>query len=693
MSSEKAAVKIEYLMKRFFSPRHYPILIPVICVAAYGVMIPFLGFYVDDWHHLYYAYRRGLASLWELFLYDSRPFASYIYYVGFSLLGFKAISWQIANLVLRALTVFVIYKTFVDIWQGHKREAIWIALLFTVYPLFDLQPVSVAYLVHWVGFLIFWISIWAMVQSIRHPKRYLFFTFLSIITAILHLIVIEYFSGLELIRPFILWFILPHEIKPKRVRLSKTLKLWLPFLVIFIGFIFYRIFWIPRPVAGFERNELGLFIEFARSPFPTFLYAIENIFKDLVTILGSSWSKVLSPEYFGISTSVNLIVLGAIIITTIGLYFYFTTNPEVEIEPKMINDRWGKSALWIGVPLFLFGPIPGWVANLFISTENPLWSNRFGLASMLGASIIIVALLELIIENYKYRTLVVCVIIGLSVGWQINNSNGYRWSWIKQSDFYNQLLWRAPYIEPRTALLSDGEIFPNMTENSTAFAVSTLYPKKDASMELNYWFYSLYRRFNDQRKELMDGIPLNYSRFFYQFSGDSRNSLVIYYAPELNQCLWVLKAEDRDNPLVPEISSELSALSNLSRIKLQPEPAKTLPQEIFNFGLQKPWCYYFQKADLARQNNNWETIGNLWDEASDQGLKPANGVEYLPFIEGFVKTGDWETAQKMTIDASRITRRMRNMLCPIWTDAEVYTEVTPAQKEILQELYNKLECR
>ena len=261
-------------MKKIQSQRMIPLVIAGICVLAFGLLIPFLGFYQDDWHPIFYGYSRGLGSLWELFLYDNRPFASIIYILGFKFLGFKPIAWQIASLLFRIFTVILIWMVFSELWPENKRQAFWAALLFGVYPFFDLQPLALIYAIQWVGFTLFTISIWAMIRSIRSPERFWFFTFLAIVTEALHFILIEYFVGLELIRPVIIWMLVTRSDRKRMETLQRVLKLWAPYLGILLIYIIFRLFFIPRPPSGFERNAPWLVFSFIENPLSTFVHFI-----------------------------------------------------------------------------------------------------------------------------------------------------------------------------------------------------------------------------------------------------------------------------------------------------------------------------------------------------------------------------------------------------------------------------------
>ena len=231
-----------------------PLGIVAVSLAAFGGLLPSLGFYQDDWPPIYYAYTRGLSSLWELLQYQSRPYASYAYVAGFSLLGFKPLNWHLATLLLRILTVIVTWLYLRTLWPARPRETASVALLFAVYPLFKQQPMSVTYSIHWLGFLLFALSIWFMVLAFRKPHRYWPFTALALLAAALHLLTVEYFAGLELVRPLILWLLLSERGGSARKRLGATLKYWSPYLLVLLGFFAYRLFLIPRPTPGFDQN-------------------------------------------------------------------------------------------------------------------------------------------------------------------------------------------------------------------------------------------------------------------------------------------------------------------------------------------------------------------------------------------------------------------------------------------------------
>jgi hypothetical protein len=84
------------------------------------------------------------------------------------------------------------------------------------------------------------------------------------------------------------------------------------------------------------------------------------------------------------------------------------------------------------------------------------------------------------------------------------------------------------------------------------------------------------------------------------------------------------------------------------------------------------WCYYFEKADLARQQGNWAAISRLADEALAQGYTPSQDganspYEWLPFIEGLGRSARWEQAVDLTRQAFEVDPKYRKMMCNLWT--------------------------
>ena len=108
-------------------------------LLSYGILIPQLGFYRDDWYMLLAGQTEGANGIIGLFSID-RPLIGYIYALDYALLGSSVIGWHLYALFLRLLGSVGFFYLLRMIWPEKKFETTIAALLFAVYPGFLQQP-------------------------------------------------------------------------------------------------------------------------------------------------------------------------------------------------------------------------------------------------------------------------------------------------------------------------------------------------------------------------------------------------------------------------------------------------------------------------------------------------------------------------------------------------------------------------
>ncbi len=376
------------------------------------------------------------------------------------------------------------------------------------------------------------------------------------------------------------------------------------------------------------------------------------------------------------------------------MFFFsrFITQP-VEREENS-SSTWYIQAFWVGVAWMVLGFLPGWLVDRHISDTSGLWNDRFGIASMPGAALAIVALIYWLVRSEKARLIVISVLIGLAVGVQSRNLSDYRWSWINQSRFYSQLGWRVPQLEPDTLILSDNELFSKMGVYPTSFALNVLYPQSDQAKQSNqfdYWFLTLSKYFPNNMYDLANGVDVTQVRWQDSFQGVSNRSLVISYGEVPGACLWVLSPEDKLNPLIDEDTRTALDAADMSLIKDTPDPGYA--QKIF-FPVQdqNSWCYYYQKADLARQFGQWDTVNQLWSQAQKAQVSTNVSTELIPFIEADIHTQNWDQAYDLTDTVRKTVRGAEPYLCSIWKDSLDESSLDSAQADRYGWLKINLSC-
>ena len=123
--------------------------------------------------------------------------------------------------------------------------------------------------------------------------------------------------------------------------------------------------------------------------------------------------------------------------------------------------------------------------------------------------------------------------------------------------------------------------------------------------------------------------------------------MVVWYAPP--SCVYVLSKDVDEYYALPSFLTLAKSWSNTNLITEATSKAATPPSSIFGPEPTRDWCYYFQKAELARQFGNWEGVVELEKEVAARNLSPSNKDEWKPFIEGYRKLG-------MTDDVERLIR-------------------------------------
>jgi hypothetical protein len=134
-----------------------------------------LGFYFDDWPVIATLHLRDPGTFWDFYV-GERPFSAWTYLLVGPLLGTRPVVWQFFSIIMRWLTALGMGWTLLGLWPQRRREVTWMALLFAVFPAFDQQAISVAYSQHWMIYALFFVSMGAMLRSVRDPRRFWFWT-------------------------------------------------------------------------------------------------------------------------------------------------------------------------------------------------------------------------------------------------------------------------------------------------------------------------------------------------------------------------------------------------------------------------------------------------------------------------------------------------------------------------------------
>ncbi len=675
--------KVRSFFQRFIiTEKSAPLAFLITCIFSFGLLIPSLGFYMDDWPYVFYAKLKGIESLREMLVFDSRPNAAWLYMLGFNLLGFKPMAWHIAALLMRWGTVVFIWMIFKTLWPERKKEAIYIGLFFAVYPFFMLQPFAVGSTHHWFGFLAFTLSMLLMIQGVNATTgEWIVLTSLALILEAAHLFTSEYFSGLTLTRVFILWILISRTEITFSKRLSKTLLNWLPYLVVLGLFFFWRVAIYENP-PDVTRNEPIILQQLFSEPFKAIVYLITISIKDALSVMTIGWQKATDVSLLDFNSPFIQFRL-AMSVLFFGLAFlYLHRLLPTSTETK---DDWKSGSITLALAGLLTGGLPVWlIGRSIVESKNLVSASRFGIPAMFGAAILSYLVVDYFVKEKNKKIILLAFMLALSVNFHLDNTKEFQYSWEKQERLAQQLLWRAPHVESGTTFLTDEEVLGVMGEYAVSFSINTTYQVENIENTPPYWYFPFYYT-NPNVNDLLLGAPLEYTKLSMSFAGNSKQMLLLSFNPELNRCLWVMQPQDVNLRLVSNDMRQLSAGSDISVIKLAEGEEPTLPEDIYGKQNTQTWCYYFEKADLARQYGQWDEVVRLWNESQSIGERADDGFEYIPFIEGLGHTGDWEQVKTLTKFSKKITAGLEPSLC---TALDRLAASAPASQERDDTIFN-----
>ncbi len=632
----------------------------VLVGLSFAIYLPSLGYYFDDWPQIYSMVVRGLDGIKTYFAYDSRPFGWVTEWLLFRLWGTNAVMWHLFNYFMHWITGIVIYLTLTRIWPASRKTIAWMVLLYAVYPAFDQHSAAIIYTGYRMSFLCFWLSMLLMVRFASGGKRRYLWLALGLLLNAISLFTVEYFIGLELIRPFILWFIIEEK---GRKKIGRVLLNWLPWLLLTFAFAFWRLF-LMENLRGLS---LFFFSSLAASPKAALIFLFEAILKTYIKILFGVWYAAFDPAMIDFTSAYRLVALGLIALVLAGLLVLLFGNRKRWIEEDVIQANPLRQQLWLGAAGIFAGSLPVWLIMRSYGETESVYVDRFAMPIMWAAALLLVSLLtRLLKEHLLRRNLLLAGLIALAVGKNFADTNSYKWSTTMQNRIFYQLKWRAPGLQPNTTIVAARELFANMGAYEVGFKLNLLYPTSQPMPQLDYYFGTLPKLYPRNVNDITDeGKKIEAQRWYAKFEANGSDSLVVNWSLEPQDCLWVLSINDRYNPLLYGNTAQALAGSNLSRI-LPGDATFTPDMGLFGKEDRNTWCYYYESADLARQNGDWGQVVKLYEEAKAAGYSPANGVELIPFIEGYARNGQAVVAANLTVVARSLTENMRDYICDTW---------------------------
>lgn len=645
-----------------------------------------MGFYWDDFPYTWFKVANGIQGTMRAITLD-RPVLALFYALPMSILGEKSLAWQFFAIITRWLYTLSMYGFLQALWPNRKQSNQQITLLLSVFPGFTQQWISVIYSHAFLIFSLYFLSQIIFIRNLKAKKPSLIKTSFSVILAVVSMTATEYFVGLELLRPLIIFM---HERGKDKTKITfdlfkKTFITWLPHLFGLLLFIAYRLFFASSALYKVQNVD-----NFLLTPISTLWGLITTQIKNIYTSIVPVWGAVLTPfsntEFSSLYGKIHLTYLGILLIISALFVLLLQAKFITYQENLMDKVSWIKEAIPLSLCILFFSGIPFWAANLIPGIDFP--NDRFFLPYMLGSTLVIFIVLEFISKKKWILSIFFCVLFSLSGAYQLYNANIYRNEWDQFTQFFQQLSWRIPSLDNDTILVTDELPFIHYTDNSLTAALNWLYATEPLTNSLPYLLNYTNNRLGTSLPSLNAGTTIHQNYRIFAFDGSTDQMIVFYHQPP--GCVHIVYPSlDHLNPLISPILREAANLSNSDLINQTENKNKVFFVEDKT---TDSWCYFYQKASLAYQNQNWEEIARLGDMAFNIDDYPNDASERIPFIFGYAYTGQYEKAVQITLTIQQISDLYRPMLCETW---KLIEENTPKNHEIQNSLAlveNQLAC-
>ncbi len=636
------------------------LIITIYPLLTYFIFIPFLGFYNDDWLFGYLGHFYGPQELIAGFAGD-RPIVGYLFAINHILLGSNLFFWHIYMFLMRLLGGYILFFLLKKLWPNRLISVTYITLLFLIYPGFLQQSVPLGYQ-NYITALTVWIaSMFFTVLAIKSRSKItlILFTLVALILQVFSFLLLEFFIGMEILRfLLIVYSTMPAFTGINFVRLKKKIRYLSPYIISLLLFVLWRVFIFKsvRPATNIDWITQTYYSD------PVWIANIPlKILNSFISTVILSYFTPIIVRLTRIPLENSIISLSVGIISSSLLYFYYKIirrfQNDEDLNYSVSTKNWAKNLLLIGIISIIAALIPIIISGRFVSE---LFDNnnfdRYSISSIIGVGFIFTGFL-LYKTSGAVRDWIMILLVSLSITTHLMNGYWHTILWNKQKDIWWQFYWRTSQIQKNALLIFN---FPEVTETTKSQDASTVLYSALRLEDYQIWAPgNLFFNYLN--------LPENHFSGQYLLDKDTaqkiRNKTIEVIAEGSSTIKYT---KDFNNAIIISLPSEKSCLWILDRKREEQPNNSTVnpPSNIFGTEPSHGWCYYFQKASLARKLKDWDRLNQLTQDVLEKNFRPLDTNEWLPFIEGLIVSKRYTQAENLIrITSGSESKIFMNNLC------------------------------
>jgi hypothetical protein len=617
------------------------LLLLVVSAAIYLPLVRHFGYYNDDWYLMYAARVRGAFVFKDIFSVD-RPGRALVMIPAYLLFGGNPLYYNLSAYVVRVAGALCLLWLVRMLWPRQRVATLLMALLFLIYPGFLSQPNAIDYQSHLVGLALALLSIALTIGAVlseRKVGKVLLFAF-AILSGWAYLSQMEYYISFEVLRFAAVFLVVSRDGGSIFQKSLNTLRKYWPLLVVPLFFLIWRLFFFHAERGA---TDIGTQLsDVALSPLATGLWWLVFLIQDTLNVLVLAWGVPLYQLGFQMRLSQTLMALGIAVFASAMTLLAMRWSGRIEADAEGLRPGsapdWRQEAFWLGLIATVFSLVPVILVNRHVTF--PAYS-RYTLVGSASAAMVLVAGLYYLVQNWL-RLMLVAMLVTIASLTHFANAVNYADATTAVQNFWWQVSWRAPQFWKGATLIAQ-------------------YPV--GAIEEDYFVWGpanqIYYPDGANERFVQPGIfaaVLNHDTVINVLTRqrqefDNRRSIrtyknyrnvVVLAQPTADSCV---RAIDGSQPEFSSADGEnIMAVAPYSEIDLiLADDATRSPPEMV-FGPQPPhgWCYYYEQATLARQRGDWGAVAQLGTEAQNRHLAPGDPIEWMPFLQAYLKFGDEE---------------------------------------------------
>jgi hypothetical protein len=583
----------------------------------------------DDWYLMYSAGAYGPNAFVDIFSVD-RPGRALVMIPAYELFGDNPLYYNLSGYVLRLISALAFLWLLRMLFPRQHKLTFLTSLLFLVYPGFLSQPNGIDYQSHFVGLAAALLSIALTIRAVLTNQFVLkaVWHMTSIWFGLLYLSQMEWYIGFEIFRWSSIFLLSDRMGGTFFQKVWRSIRRAYPSIAVPGVFLIWRLFFFQS-----ERGATDVDLQFEQVrmyPLQTLYHWAIQVVQDLFDVLVGAWAIPLLQLRGFIQQWGSVLAVLAFVIVLLAIQ-----RQEGSSSPEDASQRGSLRKTFIfSLVITIGGLIP--IAMVNRDVIFPFFS-RYSLVSSAGVALMISAFLMMLNQS-GLRNVLIALLISISVLTHHANTVKAAQQTAFTRDFWWQVSWRVPQLGRNTTLIANYPGVP-LEEDYFIWGPANLiyYPEKLNEKNIQPGvFAALLTR--ETIEKIYAGERQEYdNRKTITTYANYRNILVLTQ-PSTSSCIHVLDgAEPAYSRYELDSIRLIGSYSELEHI-LADETTHTPPMVVFGPEPEHGWCYYYQKADLARQRGKWEKVLELGEQAVGQGLAPRDLIEWIPFLQAYAMT-------------------------------------------------------